>query len=404
MSENLKAIKVTDSVYWVGAIDWDIREHHGYYMSRGTTYNSYLILAEKITLIDTVKSEFLDEMLSRIKSVIDISEIDIVVANHAEMDHSGCLPDILKLADPSEVYASPICVGALKAHFDLPCEITPVKSGDEISLGNKKLAFMETKMLHWPDSMFSFLKEEGVLFSQDVFGMHYATAKMFVDEYPSDIVDYELGKYFANIMMPMSDLILRMLDSLQDFGWGIKVIASDHGPVWRNNINRPIELYKKWAEKHPCGKVLIVYATMWGSTETMAKYVSDGVVSAGVECEVINMTPSYRSEVAAALLNSDALLVGSSTLNCGVLPVMADILTYIRGLKPKNLIGFSFGSFGWNWKALSEANNYLNEIGVEVVSESVKSHYVPDQYVLDQCFTVGKEIGDQVKKGVGGSE
>lgn len=281
MSEVFKAVEISENVYWVGAIDWAIRDFHGYSTKRGTTYNAYLILADKVTLIDTVKAPFKDELIARIASVIEPEKIDYIVSNHSEMDHSGALPEVIELVKPEKVFTSAMGVKTLAEHFHSQERLVPVKDGESISLGNMKLTFIETKMLHWPESMFSYLADEGILFSQDAFGMHLATSERFADEVPSDILEFEGAKYFANILLPFSSFVLKLLERVTKLALGIKMIAPDHGPIWRKDIGRILDLYGIWANQKPTMKAVIAYDTMWGSTALMARAIGEGIASSG---------------------------------------------------------------------------------------------------------------------------
>lgn len=396
MKQLLKAVKLTEKVYWVGAVDWEIKNFHGYLTERGTTYNAYLVIDEKITLIDTVKAQFRDELLARISSVIDPARIDYIVSNHSEMDHSGSLPDMIKMVNPEKVFASPMGEKNLKAHFGNDLKIDAVKTGDSISLGENTLSFVETKMLHWPDSMISYLSGEKILFSQDAFGMHLAGLKLFADQYPDYVIEWEAAKYFANILMLYSSQIMATLDVLSGLNLDVKYIAPDHGPVWRNNPGWIIEQYRKWSVQKPEKHAIIVYDTMWESTEIMARSIADGISSAGVEAEIISLQSRDRSHVATMALKSGALVIGSSTLNNNLLPSVADILTYLKGLRPLNKIGFAFGSYGWSGESVKQINEYLQATNVELVAEGIRTKYVPDQAALQACFDAGVMLGGKL--------
>ena len=269
MENYLKAVQVTDKVWWVGAIDWNLREFHGYRTARGTTYNAYLVLADKITLIDTVKAPFKDEMMQRVASVIgDPAKIDYIVSNHAEMDHSGALPEVIAEVKPEKVFASTMGVKALDAHFRIGPALTAVKTGEVISLGNMSMTFVETRMLHWPDSMISYIPEQKILFSQDGFGMHLATDKLFADENDAAVVEQEMRRYYANILLLYAPQTLKLLEDLPKLNLAIDVIAPDHGPLWRRSLlGRPMDYYAKWAAQKPEKRAVVVYSTMWHSTE-----------------------------------------------------------------------------------------------------------------------------------------
>ena len=396
MKDIYSAVKVSEHVYWVGAIDWAIRDFHGYTTPHGSTYNAYLVMADDITLIDTVKAPFKDEMLSRIKSVVDPSKIKCIISNHSEMDHSGCLTEVIDLIKPKKVFASTIGVKTLKELFHDQHEIFPVKDGETLSLGNMDLTFMETRMIHWPDSMFTYLAKDQLLFSQDAFGMHLATLERFADEIPAATLEYEAATYYANIVLPYSPIVLKALDKVAASGLKIKIIAPDHGPIWRKDLGRIIELYKQWASQKPTAKAVVVYATMWHSTEKMARAISEALAQAGIKVKLLSMNETHRSEVVYEVLDAGALIVGSPTLNNNILPQMADVMTYLKGLKPANLIGAAFGSYGWSGESVKDLEGLLKEMKIEIAADAVSVKNVPDSGVLEKCSELGKTIAAEL--------
>jgi flavorubredoxin len=398
MRETAKALKISEDVYWVGAVDWGIRDMHGYNTERGTTYNAYLIKGEKNILIDTVKGHFFDEMISRISSVLPPSAIDYIVSNHSEMDHSGVLVKTAGAVSPEKIFCSKNGADALSAHFHGKLDLTAVKSGETMRLGNKTLTFIETKMLHWPDSMFTYLRENKILFSQDAFGMHLATKNLFDDEIPDYVLEWEAEKYYANILMPSSALVLKLLAELPKMNLDISMIAVDHGPIWRTKINKILSLYKKWAEQKPEDKAVVIFDTMWGSTASMASAVADGVSDSGSDVKILPLNASHRSDIAAELLSSGAMAVGSPTLNNNIFPTLADTLVYLKGLKPKNKIGAVFGSYGWSGESTKYLSQILEDMKVEIVGDAVKARYVPDTGTLFQCSELGKKISETLKR------
>ena len=398
MKDIYSAIKVTDNVYWVGAIDWTIRDFHGYTTPHGSTYNAYLVMADDITLIDTVKAPFMDEMLSRIKSVVDPSQIKYIISNHSEMDHSGCLLEMIDLIKPQTVFASPVGVKTLKELFHSEQEIIEVVDGETLNIGNMELTFMETRMIHWPDSMFTYLDKDELLFSQDAFGMHLATLERFADEIPAATLEYEGATYYANIVLPYSTIVLKALEKVAASGLKIKIIAPDHGPIWRKDIGWIIELYKKWALQKPTAKAVVVYGTMWHSTEKMARAISEALAKAGVKVKLFSINETHRSEVVYEVLDAGALIVGSSTLNNNILPQMADVMTYLKGLRPANLIGAAFGSYGWSGESVKHLEAMLKEMKVGIAAEAVSVKNVPDIGVLERCHELGKTIAAELLK------
>lgn len=398
MSNIYSAVKISDHVYWVGAIDWTIRDFHGYKTPSGSTYNAYLIMADKITLIDTVRAPFKDEMLARIKSIVDPRQITYIISNHSELDHSGCLADVIKMIQPEKVFASTVGVKTLKELFHCQCEVMQVTDRECLSLGNMELTFMETRMIHWPDSMFSYLACDQVLFSQDAFGMHLASSERFADELPAARLEYEAATYYANIVLPYSPVVLKTLEKVTASGWDIKIFAPDHGPVWRKDLGKIIELYQKWALQKTAAKAVIVYATMWHSTEKMARAIGEALAGEGIKVKLMPMNETHRSEVAYEILEAGALIVGSSTLNNNILPQMADVMTYLKGLRPVNLFGAAFGSYGWSGESVRHLEEMLKEMKLEIAACAVSSKHVPDDSVLAKCQELGKTIADQLLK------
>ena len=396
MKDVMKAVKISEHVYWVGAIDWNIRDFHGYTTKRGSTYNAYLVLADKPTLIDTVKAPFKQEMMARIASVMDPGDIEIIVSNHTEMDHTGALPDVIREVHPREVYASTVGVKALGEHFTFDRDIIPVKDGESIDLGNMSLTCLETRMLHWPDSMITYLAHDGVLFSQDGFGMHLATSERFDDEIDPAILDYEAATYFANILLPYAPLILKLLERVAGLNLDIRLVAPDHGPIWRKDIGGIIESYRRWATQAPTKKAIVVYATMWHSTELMARAVAEGLSQRGISVKVMSLEANHRSDVAYEILDAGILAVGSPTLNNNMFPTTADVLTYLKGLRPQNLLGAAFGSYGWSGESVKQIEAFLADMKVELPGESVRAKNVPDESMLVRCRELGELLGDSL--------
>ncbi len=400
-----KAVKLTENVYWVGAIDWAIRDFHGYSTGKGSTYNAYLILSEKVTLIDTVKAPFFEEMMMRISSVIDPSGIEIIVSNHSELDHTGSLRQTIAAVKPDKVYASPMGSKALAAHFhweDDPIEV--VKTGDSINLGNMRIEIIETRMLHWPDSMVSYLPEEKILFSQDGFGMHLASTERFDDELPLSLLEVEARKYYANILMPFSPLVTSLLGNLAKMALEIDLLCPDHGPVWRTNIDWILGKWGSWAEKKPCPRAVVIYDTMWNSTRRMAEAIIEGLAQEGVSGILMPLRASHISDIAAEVLEASALIVGSPTINGRIFPSVAECMNYLGGLKPGNLVGAAFGSYGWSGEAVKELNGLLEGMKVELVSEGLRTVYVPDEQVLEESVDLGRSAGRRIMEICGGKE
>ena len=395
----MSTTELAKGIYWVGAIDWDMRDFHGYSTYRGTTYNAFLIVDDKVTLFDTVKSSHTEEMLRNIREIIDPAKIDYIVVNHVEMDHSGSLPLMMDLVKPEKLICSPMGQKAIVDHFhreDWPFEV--VKSGSEISLGKRTIQFLETRMLHWPDSMFSFIKEDGILFSSDAFGEHYASSERFDDQVDIAAVMHECTKYYANILYLYSPLIKKLLATVNSLNLDIKMIAPDHGVIWRTHLSKIVEAYDKWSNNEAGNKVLVVYDSMWHSTEMMAQAVEVGLKETGVSTKMINLKVHHRSDVMTEVLGAKAVVLGSSTLNNGLLPRMAGFLMYMRGLKPTNKFGASFGSYGWSGEAVGLMNTALADMKIDVIEEGLRMKYVPSAEKLTKCVEMGRRIGKRVNE------
>lgn len=395
MAAPFEALQVTDKVYWVGAVDWGVREFHGYATQRGTTYNAFLVLADKVTLVDTVKAPFRREMMTRIASIVDPKKIDIIISNHSEMDHSGCLPEAIEAVEPEAVYASTKGVEALEAHFGLGDRLTAVATGEGVDLGGDEVTFVETPMLHWPDSMVSYLAGEKVLFAQDAFGQHLASAHMWADEIPADVLEYEAAKYYANIVLPFSPMVAKTVAKLREMDLPLAVIAPDHGPLYRKDLDWIVGRYAEWAEQKPTRKAVVVFDTMWQSDTLMAKAVAEGLAEGGAApVKVMPMGSAHRSDVATEILDAGVLVAGSPTINQQMFPTMADVLCYLAGLKRKHLVGAVFGSYGWSSGATRKLQDQLSGMGVELVADPLTCQYVPTESDLEACREFGRKVAE----------
>ncbi|MDD3581673.1 MAG: flavodoxin domain-containing protein [Desulfobacca sp.] len=395
----MRPVEIIDKVYWVGAVDWQIRDFHGYSTYKGTTYNAFLVLDDQVTLVDTVKKPFKSDLLRHVGEIIDPAQIDYIIVNHVEMDHSSCLPEIMDLIRPEKIFCSTMGHKNLLAHYhcpDWPYEV--VKSGQQLSLGQRTVQFLETRMLHWPDSMFSYFPDDRLLISSDAFGQHWATSQRFDDEVDVSELFQHAAKYYANILLPFSGLVTKLLAQIKEMGLPIEMIAPDHGLIWRGHPAKIVEAYDAWARQQPQPQALIIYDTMWHSTEAMAQAIAEGLLMEGIPVKVFDMQVNHRSEVMTAVLDAGALIFGSSTLNNHLLPRMADMLTYMKGLRPLQKIGASFGSYGWSGEAVGQINNYLEEMKIKVVDPGLKINYVPDADGLQQCQALGRKIGQALKE------
>lgn len=389
----MKSIQIAESIYDVGVTDWNIRDFHGYSTHQGTSYNAYLILDEKIALVDTVKKDFSDQLLDNIAEIIDPEKIDMVISNHTEMDHSGGLPRVMhRIGEKTPIICSKMGQKNLSRHFSQPWEYRPVKNGDTLSLGKKNLTFMETRMVHWPDSMFTYLKEDGILFSSDGFGQHFASFDKF-DDQVGDAIMPHAKKYFANILLLYSPLILKIIDNVVQMGLPIKMICPDHGIIWRNNPGKIIEAYARWSRQEAKKKAVIIYDTMWHSTEKMALAIASGIRESGADVLPMHLKGSHRSDVMTEILDAGAVVIGSPTLNNQLFPTISDMLTYMKGLKPKNKVAAAFGSYGWSGEAVKLINQEFQAMDMTLVDDGLKIQYVPTKEHLQACHDYGLKIG-----------
>jgi len=370
----MKAVKIKEGIYWVGGIDWNLRNFHGYLTQRGSTYNAYLVIDEKITLIDTVKSYLTAEMLDRIRSVIDPAKIDYVISNHVEMDHSGGLPELMKIIPDATIFASPKGEAGLREHYRQDWKFKAMESGTVLNLGKRSLHFILTPMVHWPDNMVAYMPEEKILFSNDAFGQHLATSERFDDEYPLDIIMLEARKYYANIVLPYSRQVEKVLVGIQDID--IEMIANSHGIIWRKHVSDIIRGYQSWASNETRKRALVVYDTMWNSTQAMAHAIQDAFESKGYSTALLNLQTNHISDIMTEVIDAEYICVGSPTLNGRMLPTMSAFLTYLAGLSPKNRKSIVFGSYGWGPRQIEEMSGILKEGGFDVVAAE-KIKYIP---------------------------
>jgi flavorubredoxin len=390
-SDLLNKIEIKPNIYWVGGIDWDIRNFHGYLTQRGTTYNAYLILDEKIVLVDTVKHYLFDEMLSRIKNIIDLSRIDYIVSNHVEMDHSGSLPKILAYTPNTKVITSTQGEKGLRRHYKKDWDFQVVKSGDTLNIGKRTLHFVHTPMVHWPDNMVTYIPEDKLLLPNDAFGQHIASSERFDDEVGWDILKEEASKYYANIVLPYGDQVKKALGALS--GLNINMIGPSHGIIWRSFIPKILEEYTKWSNHETENRALIVYDSMWGSTEKMAHKLLEGLSEQNVKVTLRNLKTNHISDIMTDIITTKMILIGSPTLNNGMLPSVGAFLTYLKGLRPQNRIGFAFGSFGWGGQAVGEIEKVMQELKWELPKEGIKLKYIPDEDELLSVKEIGKILG-----------
>ncbi len=392
----MNIVEIKPDIYWVGGIDWDIRNFHGYLTQRGTTYNAYLIIDKKITLVDTVKHYLFDELLSRIKEIVDPSKIDYIISNHVEMDHTGSLPKLLQICPNAKVITSTRGEKGLKRHYKKDWNFKVVQSGDTLNIGKRTLHFVHIPMVHWPDSMVTYIPSDKLLLPNDAFGQHIASSERFDDELEWGTLQEEAAKYYANIVMPYGDQVKKALAALD--GLDIDMIAPSHGIIWRSYIPQILKEYQKWAAYESDDKALIVYDSMWGSTEKMAYALQDGLEESGIPVTMRNLRTNHISDIITDVLTSKMILLGSPTLNNTMLPTMGKFLTYLKGLRPKNRIGFVFGSYGWGGQAVGEIVKIVKDLSWDTPVDSVNLNYVPDEKELVDVKKTGEKLGKYLKK------
>lgn len=392
----MKAVEIKPNVYWVGGIDWNLRNFHGYITPRGSTYNAYLIIDEKITLIDTVKHYLYDEMKTRINSIIDPSKIDIVVSNHVEMDHSGSLPKILDLTADATVVTSTQGQRGLKKHYNMDWNLHVVNGGDSLSIGKRTLDFIPIPMVHWPDSMVTYSKTDQILFPNDAFGQHIATTERFDSQIDLGILKEEATIYYANIVLPYGGQVQKALSALSDLDFDI--IAPSHGIIWKDHLNDIIKLYQKWSNNQTQPYAVILYDTMWGSTEKMAYALVEGLEEEGINVRLRHIQKTPYSRIATDILEAELICIGSPTLNNNMLPTVGGFLTYLKGLRPIKRTGFVFGSYGWGGQAVSLIEEMLDGLSWTFPEENHKVNYIPTASDLKKIKNKGKNLAKIIKK------
>lgn len=390
--------EIKENVFYVGVVDWGIRHFHGFELSthRGTSYNAYLIVDEKIALVDSVWGPYQDQLIANIREIVDPASIDYVVANHAEPDHSGALPTVMRHAPNATVVVSKRGLDSVEGHYHQPWNFQGVTTGESISLGANELVFVEAPMLHWPDSMFSYLTGKNILMPNDAFGQHYATAFRFNDQVNQQELYEEALKYYANILTPFSERVTKKIEEVLALNLPVDVIAPSHGIIWRDNPLQIVERYQEWAAQKPEKSAVILYDTMWNATRTMAESIGDGLAAKGVPYKLFHMATSDRNDVITEIFKAGIVVLGSPTLNNGLLPTFTPILEDLNGLRFKNKVGAAFGSYGWGGQAPKLLEEQLAKAGIKIVAESVKAKWQPKPPDLENCRKLGAQLADAI--------
>jgi len=391
------SFKIKNNVYWVGKTDWELRRFHGHEYSthRGSTYNSYLIKEEKIVLIDTVWMPFSKEFVENLSKEIDLEKIDYVIANHAEIDHSGALPELMEKIPETPIYCTENGVKSLKGQYHKDWNFHVVKTGDTLDLGNsKQLIFVEMRMLHWPDSMACYLTGDNILFSNDAFGQHYATEYMYNDLVDQNELYAECIKYYANILTPFSALVDQKIKEILALNIPIDIIATSHGVIWRDNPTQIVEKYLTWANDYQENQITILYDTMWEGTKRIAEAITKGIreVDKKVNVKLYNIPKTDKNDLITEIFKSRIILIGSPTIGGGILSSIAEILEMIKAMRFKNKKAASFGCYGWSGESIKIIKEHLEKSGFSVINDGIRALWNPDDESLEKCVEFGREI------------
>jgi anaerobic nitric oxide reductase flavorubredoxin len=392
--------EIKPGIHWVGVVDWDLRHFHGHELSthRGSTYNAYLIVDEKVALVDTVWGPFAPQLMANIAAIVDPARIDYVIASHAEADHSGALPEVMRHAPRATVVVSKRGAESVPGHYHAAWPMRAVGTGERLSLGRRELLFVEAPMLHWPDSMFTYVPGDALLLPNDAFGQHYASAFRYNDEVDQNELFEECLKYYANILTPFSPLVERKIAEFVQLGLPVDMIAPSHGVIWRKDPLQIVGKYREWAAQRPEPRAVVIYDTMWNATRDLANAIADGLRETGVEHRVFHAATADRNDTITEVFRSRAIAVGSPTLNNGLLPTIWPVLQDMKGLKFKNKLGAAFGSYGWSGEGVGLIEEHLRGIGFGLPAPGVKAKWQPDAATLEQGRDLGRRLGEAVRQ------
>lgn len=399
-------VEIKKNIFWVGAVDFGCHNFHGYSIApEGTSYNAYLVKDEKNVLFDTVQGHESAAMLERLQHVTGPEKIDYIVLNHLEPDHSGCLPEFVERCKPEKIFCSTMGLKSMAGYYDISgWPVQAVKTGDVINIGKRNIHFIETRMLHWPDSMFSYIPEDKLLISNDAFGQNIASSQLFADEIEHVGLNHSVEEYYYNIVLPFSSQVTKVLDLVEEMKLEIDMIAPDHGVIFRTpeDVAFILNKYREMAEQKPQKKALIIYDTMWHSTEQLAYAIGDGLQKAGVPYRIMFLKNHHHSEIMTELAGCGALIAGCPTHNNGIMPLVSAVLTYMKGLRPLNRIGAAFGSFGWSGGSTKHLTEILESMKMEMPVEPVKCAFRPGANELESARAMGQAIGEALIKKVNG--
>ncbi|OPZ86297.1 MAG: Nitric oxide reductase [bacterium ADurb.Bin429] len=392
--------ELAHGVYWVGVTDWNLRHFHGHEYSThsGTTYNAYLIVDDRTVLVDTVWEPFAEDLLANIREIVDPAQIDFVIANHGEIDHAGGLPLVMREAANAEIVVSKRGAHSIEGYYHQPWRFRTVCTGDRMQIGAHELVFIEAPMLHWPDSMFTYLTGHHLLFSNDAFGQHYASAGHFNDDVDQHELYGEALKYYANILTPFSDLVLKKIDEILALNLPVEMIAPAHGVIWRADPLQIVTQYQTWARQMPEPRAVVVYDTMWQATRRMAEAIGEGLLESGVNFTLQNLAVTDRNDVLAEIFRVRLLVVGSPTMNRGILPSLSPLLTDLKGLRFKHKLGAAFGSYGWHAESVTQIEAHLSQCGISVIQPGITCQWQPSDDDLTRCRQFGRDLGEAVRQ------
>ena len=389
---------IKNNVYWVGKMDWELESFHGadYSINHGSSQNAYLIEEEKTVLIDTVWRPHSTDFIDNLKSEIDLNKIDFIIANHGEVDHSGSLPALMELIPNTPIYCTANAVKSLVGQYHHPeWNFKVVKSGDSVDIGNgKQLVFVEMRMLHWPDSMATYLTGDNILFSNDAFGQHFAVEGLFNDKADQCLLEKEAMKYYANILNPFSTFVTKKLEEIGSLNIPIDIIAPSHGVIWRDKPMQIVEKYAQWAQDYQEDQLTIVYDTMWEGTTRLAHAIAEqaGKLSPDTEVKVFNISKTDKNEIMTEVLKSRAIAVGSPTVSSTILSSVAGWLHFLASLKFKNKKAAVFGCYGWSGEGNKVLREELAKAGFAVVDENIRSQWNPEKEDLDKSEAIVKAL------------
>jgi len=397
----MMAFKIKENIVWVGKVDWELRKFHGeeYSTHRGSSYNSYLVKDEKVVLIDTVWGKFSSEFVVNLKKEIPLEKIDFVIANHAESDHSGALPELMRHIPDVPIYCTSNGVNSLKGHYHQDWNFQVVKTGDKLSLGSKELIFVEAQMLHWPDSMMCYLTNDNILFSNDAFGQHIASELMYNDLVDQAELFQEAIKYYANILTPFSALVDRKIKEVVALNVPVNMICPSHGVIWRKDPLQIVNQYLQWANAYAENQITVAYDSMWDGTRQMAEAIAKGIMEADqtVAVKLFNIARSDKNDVITEIFKSKAILIGSPTVNKGVLSAVAAILEEIKGLRFQNKKAAAFGCYGWSGEAVKVISDKLKEGGFQLLNDGIREKWNPNIESVDNCIRFGRDVALNLK-------